>query len=115
MEAVEFLLKNGADVNTSDNRGFTLLMFCVELNNIDLLNTILSYPVMLNKRDKKGFNALDYAIKSDNLDIVKLLIESGADITDENYMHSINTNTREITRYFDSFDINKQIFLKNGQ
>lgn len=114
MGAVKFLLENGADVNTKDNKNFTLLMYCVQYNDISLIILALSYGARVNDSDNSGFTALDYAIKNNNLDIVKLLHENGAKITDHSYMLAIENNLKCIVKYFDCLDPNKQIFQKRG-
>jgi len=73
---------------------------------------VLSYGAIVNLKDMSGFTALDYAIKKNNLNAVKLLIENGADISDESYMLALKNNYKHIIHYFDTFDINIQI-LKN--
>jgi len=112
MKAVEFLLDNGADVNTKDKKGFTLLMFLVIQEELALINMIIKKGARVNASTVDKLTALDYAIKKDNLEIVKLLVDYGAEITDSNYMLAIGKNYKRIVTYFDSFDKNKQIFLK---
>lgn len=110
MSAVKFLLENGADVNTKDNKNFTLLMYCVKFNDLSLISLALSYGAKVNVKDLSGFTALDYAIKNNNLSAVKLLIENGSELFDESYMLALQHNYKSIIRYFDSLDPNKQIF-----
>lgn len=112
MNAVKFLLENGANVNTKDKKGFTLLMYCVQCNDINLIKLALSYGALICSRDKSGFTALDYAVKNNNLEIVKLLCTNGAIVYDHSYMLSIDNNFKCISKYFDSLDPNKQIFIK---
>jgi len=114
MSAIKFLLENGADVNTKDDKNFTLLMYCAQFNDLTLISLVLSYGAKINLKDLSGFTALDYAIKNNNLDAVKLLVDNGAEISDESYMYAMNSNYKTIVKYFDSFDINKQIFQKVG-
>ncbi len=112
MSAVRFLLENGADVNTKDKKNFTLLMYCAQFGDLTLISLVLSYGAKVNLKDLSGFTALDYAIKKNNLDAVKLLVSNGADITDESYMLAMESNYKQIVKYFDTFDPNKQIFQK---
>ncbi len=112
MTDIEYLLKNGADVNTKDEKGFSLLMSCSKNNDINSINTLLSYGVNINTKDTKGNTALDYAVAANNLKIVKILVENGAIINDVSYMLAINKKLKDILYYFDSLDTNKQIFLK---
>lgn len=112
MADIESFLKNGADVNTKDGRGFSLLMCCSKNNDTHSVNTLLSYGVKVNNKDTKGFTALDYAIRENNLLIVKLLVDNGANISDNSYMLAMQKRLKNIIHYFDSLDDNKQIFLK---
>ncbi|MEA3554072.1 MAG: ankyrin repeat domain-containing protein [Campylobacterota bacterium] len=112
MTNIETLLKNGADVNTKDQKGFSLLMCCSKNNDINSINTLLSYGVKINEKDTKGHTALDYAVAANNLKIVKMLVENGGKVNDSSYMLAINKKLKDILHYFDSLDSNKQIFLK---
>jgi len=112
MGAIKFLLENGADANTKDDKNFTLLMYCARFNDLNSISLVISYGAKINLRDLSGFTALDYAIKNNNLNAVKLLVENGAEISDESYMFAMNSNYKTIVMYFDSFDVNKQIFQK---
>lgn len=114
MSAVKFLLENGADVNTKDNKGFTLLMYCVQFNDLSLIELAISYGAKVNDKDISGFTALDYAIQNNNLDAVKLLHDNGSKILDDSYMLAIENNYKCIVKYFDCLDPNKQIFQKKG-
>lgn len=114
MSAIKFLLENGADVNTKDNKNFTLLMYCVQFNDLSLIDLALSYGAKVNVSDISGFTALDYAIQNNNLDAVKLLYNSGALISDESYMYALENNYKTIVKFFDCLDPNKQIFQKKG-
>lgn len=114
MSAVRFLLENGADVNTKDSKNFTLLMYCVQFNDLSLIKFALSYGARINDRDSSGFTALDYAIKNNNLEVVKLLHNNGSEILDHSYMLAIESNYKCIVKYFDCLDPNKRIFQKKG-
>jgi len=114
MSAVRFLLENGADVNTKDNKNFTLLMYCTEFNDLPLIQLAISYGARVNDKDNSGFTALDYAIKNNNLDAVKLLHNNGSEILDHSYMLAIENNYKCIVKFFDCLDPNKQIFQKKG-
>jgi len=112
MYAVEFLLNNGADVNTRDEKGFTLLMFLVTHQDTSLIAYIIKKGARVNDTSLCGLTALDYAVKENNLEIVTLLVDNGAVITDSSYMLAIRKRFKRIITYFDSFDENKQIFLR---
>ena len=113
MIEIEKLLKSGADVNTSDKNGFTLLMNFVKKGDEKIVQTLLNYGANINVKDLHNMTALDCAIKNKHLNIAKLLVNSGAIITNDNYMFAIESNYKELVSFFDTLDPNKYIFLKH--
>ena len=113
MSDIEYLLENGADVNTKNDKHFSLLMSAARNNDLEAISTLIRYGAKINSKDLHGFTALDYAIEQNHLDSVKLLVNSGAIITDNSYMLAVNKNLKDIAKYFDTLDDDKQIFLKN--
>lgn len=109
MENLKYLLENGADVNHQDHLGFTPLMTGARNGNLEMIKVLISYGARLNTIDNKHFSALHYATSFNQLKVVKCLVENGAEINDKIYMTSILKNHKEITKYFDSLDIVKQI------
>lgn len=112
MEALEFLLSNGADPNIKNSKNFTLLMYCVKYADIKLVKTVLYHGARINEKDLSGFSALDYAIEKNNLEIVRFLVENGANISDHSYMLALKSNFKAIVCYFDSLDPEMEIFYK---
>ncbi|PIF04835.1 MAG: hypothetical protein CSA86_00445 [Arcobacter sp.] len=112
MNEIEELLRTGADVNTANENNFTLLMNFVKKGDIKTVKILLEYGAKINQKDLFNMTALDYAIENKNLEIAKLLVSSGADITNDNYMFAVQGNHKELVSFFDTFDPNKQIFLK---
>lgn len=112
MNELASLLKNGANPNAKDHKGFTLLMSFAEKNDIESVKLLLSYGAVTNMEDFLGFTAVDYAITSNALDIIKLLVQNGTIITNDNYMLAVRKNNKRIVDYFDTLDENKEIFLK---
>ncbi|MEI0794733.1 ankyrin repeat domain-containing protein [Brachyspira pilosicoli] len=58
---IKLLVSNGADINTQDNKGNTLLMYAIELRNEPLINEILKLNPDVNIKNKKGKTANDMA------------------------------------------------------
>ncbi len=114
MEALEFLLDNGADPNTKNSKNFTLLMYCVKYADLKLVKTVLFHGASINAKDLSGFSALDYAIEKNNLDMVKFLVENGAKVYDHSYMLALKSNFKAIVCYFDSLDPKMEIFFKES-
>jgi len=113
MSAIEDLLKNGADVDTKNKKHFSLLMSAASNNDLDAIKTLIIYGARLNAKDFQGFTALDYAIEYNHIDSVKLLVSSGSVVTDNSYMLAVSKNLKDVVKYFDTLDDDKQIFLKN--
>lgn len=113
MSEIKTLLESGADANTQDPSGFTLLMSFAKKNDIEALRLLLEYAADINAKDILNFTALDYAIKEHNYDAVKFLVENGAKISEDTYMFALKTKNKNIVDYFDSLDPNKHVFLKN--
>jgi len=112
MDNIKELLDNGADSNTKDNNGFTLLMNYAVKNDLESMQILLDYAARINDKDEQNYTALDYAIKYKNLNAVKLLVNNGATVSSDIYMHAVRTNNRLIINFFDSLDPEKYIFLK---
>ncbi len=112
MTEIESLLENGADANTKDHKGFTLLMHFASMNDVESVNALILYGASVNMKDYLGYSAIDYAINTDAIDSIKYLIENGAIVTSDNYMLAVNKNHKEIVKYFDTLDPDKHIFLK---
>lgn len=107
------LLQNGADANTSDPNGFTLLMHFARNNDIISMKLLLDYAARINDKDALNMTALDYAIREKHLEAVKFLVNNGANVSSDTYMYAIKMKNRNIIDFLDSLDSDKYIFLKN--
>ena len=76
-DLIEFLLRNGADVNLMADR--TPLMLAAESGDEKIVWTLLNAGANPNQ-DKNGYTALKEAIFRDNLPVVEVLIRHGADV-----------------------------------
>ena len=84
IEKVKLLIKEGADLNMQDKKGFTALIFASESGQEDAIKLLIEAGADLNIQDKAGFTALTRWNGSsqsweDPYVIIKLLLESGAD------------------------------------
>lgn len=109
---ISFLLESGADANTKDQKGFTLLMSFASKCDMDSISELIKYGASVSLKDHFGYTALDYAIKAECLKAVEYLVDHGAMVTEDSYMLSVRKNLKTIVNYFDSLDDDKQIFLK---
>merc|ERR1712223_2290004 len=77
---VEFLLKNGADINTKDNFGHTALMNSAMSCDKEMVKILLKNDANVNAKSNNGKTALIFAHYQCKKDIGKMLIRNGADV-----------------------------------
>jgi ankyrin repeat protein len=83
---LSLLLDHGADIETRDSEGKTLLMLAVELKDKEIVDLLLAHKADVNaKTEQHGITALDYTVFSIGSgqsevipDIVKALLDAGA-------------------------------------
>ncbi len=64
-----------------DDKGSTPLHYAVHLNNLEVVNTLISLGAAVDQQDRSGRTPLHWGVeKKVNIDIIKTLIENGADI-----------------------------------
>ncbi|MCB9769472.1 MAG: ankyrin repeat domain-containing protein [Candidatus Omnitrophica bacterium] len=79
-EAVDSLLFNGANPNTTLPDGSSCLMIASSRNSDPhIIRSLLKYDAQVNHRDVGGWDSLILAAQEENMDIVKKLLEKGAD------------------------------------
>ncbi|XP_070196553.1 transient receptor potential cation channel subfamily V member 1-like [Littorina saxatilis] len=74
---VENLLKNGADINSSDKYGQTLLHEAARAWHVDVARWLLERGIDINKADDYGRTALHVAAAVDSPEMVYLLLDFG--------------------------------------
>ncbi len=80
MQAVEYLLAHGADVNRSDKGGLVPLHNSCSYGHVEPCRVLLSHHgVLVNAADTWQYTPLHEAAAKGKPDIVKLLLEHGAD------------------------------------
>jgi len=83
LEAVQYLIARGADVNTREH-GTTPLMNAAILGLTEMIQLLVSHGAQINARDDLEETALHYAASRDRLETVELLLRLGADRTIQN-------------------------------
>ncbi|MBN8724747.1 MAG: ankyrin repeat domain-containing protein [Acidobacteria bacterium] len=78
-ELVATLLKNGANVNTANDYGWTPIMEAVIKDDFETLQVLISHGADVNVTTNQGWTPLMWAIKQSNLAIVKYLLNNNAD------------------------------------
>lgn len=79
------LLDGGADCNTRNDEGATLLMLAAGIGNLEMVKILISAGAGVNATDSQGWTALMKALFNHELnrgfpDVVQALIDAGADI-----------------------------------
>ncbi|XP_066590330.1 mitochondrial disaggregase-like isoform X2 [Prorops nasuta] len=87
VEAIKFLIKNGADINAGDN--FININRTAKEKGLHILDVLTKreeqFSDRLNNRASfQGFTALHYAVLADSIGCIKALLDAGADPTIEN-------------------------------
>lgn len=78
LEAVTYLIENGANVKATNRKRKTALMFAAGAGNVQVINKLL--PICdMNVVDNQGWNALFWAVNYNQIEVVKLLLEAGED------------------------------------
>ena len=82
-EALELLIKYGADVSARTNGGHTVLDTAVWSNSVASLTCLLQHcPELIHEKRNDGWTPLHRAAHENKLDCAKVLIEKGANIED---------------------------------
>jgi uncharacterized protein len=90
------LLKSGADCNTSNEEGATLLMLAAGAGHIEMVEMLIAAGAEVDGTDARGWTALmkglfNYELNRGFPDVVSALIEAGADIE-----HQVSYGTRPL-------------------
>jgi len=77
-QMVDFLLKNGADVNVSPfGEGFTPLHSAVRMGHLEVVEILLKNGAKLNATNWHGHTPLHYAVEKGHLEIMDMLLKRG--------------------------------------
>lgn len=74
------LLNLGAEVNTRDADGVTLLMFASEQGHLNVVKTLVINGADINLKPKNGIGAFTSAVRARRFEIVEYLWEKGANV-----------------------------------
>ncbi|WP_258018655.1 ankyrin repeat domain-containing protein, partial [Brachyspira hampsonii] len=125
IDTVKVLLTNGADVNSSDNDGWTSLMYAANNGDIELAKILIENKANVNAKSYEEKTALLYAmnspIESSRNDMIKLLIENKANINveDSNGLSpltiAVMNNDVELTKLLIANKANLSVVTKDGE
>jgi len=90
------LLKSGADCNSSNGEGATLLMLAAGAGNFEMVEMLLAAGANVDATDARGWTPLmkalfNYELNRGFPDVVSVLIDAGADIE-----HQVSYGTRPL-------------------
>ena len=79
---VQFLVTQHAQVDATDNNGYTALCLAAAYDHLDMVQYLVAHGADVNhvSRDKGGDTVLGIAANNGHLDIVKYLVSAGANI-----------------------------------
>jgi len=77
---VQFLLDNGAEVDSKNSYNMTPLMFASICGNIEVVELLLTKGSDINAKNTKEMTPLMFASINGNIEVVKFLLTNGADI-----------------------------------
>ena len=75
---IALLLKNGVEVDLSDNTGTTALMMASSGGHKAAVSMLLEAGASLDKQNGQGMCALYSAVHGGHLDLVKMFLEAGS-------------------------------------
>jgi hypothetical protein len=86
IEAVRFLLEEGAKVNEQDRKGRTPLHEAVIQKQPVIVQLLIDHKAAVNLQDSRGRTPLHEAVRKKHMEIIKLLAVHGADlnVSDDN-------------------------------
>ena len=74
-EVVKAIKDDGADINTADGNGRTLIMWAAWKNRVEVFKWLCANGANLHITDKDGWNVLHFALFHGRLEMVKFLFE----------------------------------------
>jgi uncharacterized protein len=76
-DTIELLIKQGINVNATDKRGWTALMYAADAryDSSEVIKTLLGHSANINVTNNEGNNALSIATQAEHKAVVKLLNE----------------------------------------
>jgi hypothetical protein len=91
IEAVNFLLANGADIMAQDNRGWTALHYAVDNKQAEVMELLIAQGAKVDARNSMQWTPLHLAVLKKDKSLVLALIKHGADVYAQ--------TSRELTPY----------------
>ena len=85
LEIIDFILKNGVQVDAQDQNGNTAFMKAAETGNIEIVNYLIENGADIDHQNKLGETAAMKTILNNNYYGLKFLIEKNVDLSKSDY------------------------------
>lgn len=119
MEAAEFLVAKGADVNATARSGMTPLHYTLWTRNTEMMEFLLSKGADINAQNTDGRTPLDWTVAGGSSGLARFLLMKGADpgvrskyLRDE-HSRPLGTTALHVAIHFDRYAI-AELLLKHG-
>lgn len=77
---MKLLIDNKANINYTDENGFTPLNIAIESGDMELTKFLITNGANVNSLMQDGVSLIGYAIAQNNMDLLQILIENGANV-----------------------------------
>ena len=81
-DMVKLLVKSGAKINVSDDKGRTPAHICAENGNVKIMAYLIEKGANINLENSRGETPLDIALKKGNFEIVSLFLKNDVNVKD---------------------------------
>ena len=81
---MKLLIDNKANINYTDENGFTPLNITIESGDMELTKFLITNGANVNSLMQDGVSLIGYAIAQNNMDLLQMLIENGANVNNTN-------------------------------
>ena len=77
---VEEAIRNGANINAKNNKGWTALMWAAYYGHAEVAEVLLKHGADVNSKDNDGWTALMWAASWGKTEVAEVLLKHGADV-----------------------------------
>ena len=84
IDMMKLLIDNKANINYTDDDGFTPLNIAIETGNMETVKLLITNGADVNSLMQDGVSLIGYAIAQNNMDLLQILIENGANVNNTN-------------------------------
>ncbi len=85
MDAVLFLLENGADADARNTADQSPLLYAAYRGHADIVDTLIAHGAAFHYRDRRNYTPIHFAAREGRKAVVELLVSKGAPIDERGY------------------------------